>query len=216
MRTGVPEKVNSHRAVAATAAIGLLFVAAGCSATTDEPSPLAEPDVVASASPTERATTERATTDRATAEATTAETAVPQTDETDETDDTASGPPASEPAAAPSPTEENLEVTVITFSSPDPGGPAAANTGELVEENGCLVVHGGEAGPTLMVFREESDPQWQDGQLTFDGTTYPAGATLTFGGGEFPAADLQIPEECSGLPIWRTYLVTDQIAGPPN
>lgn len=99
------------------------------------------------------------------------------------------------------------QAAVITFSSPEPSGPAGATTGELVEKDGCLLIRLPDGQELLPLFRAESEPGWANGHLTFNGMTYPAGATLVFGGGDLPANEIDIPDTCRDVETWFTFIV---------
>lgn len=99
------------------------------------------------------------------------------------------------------------QAAVVTFSSAEPSGPAGATTGKLVEREGCLLIRLPGGQEVLPLFRAESGPGWADGQLTFGGMTYPAGETLVFGGGDLPANEIDIPDTCSDVETWFTFMV---------
>ncbi|GAA1134394.1 hypothetical protein GCM10009582_35040 [Arthrobacter flavus] len=121
-------------------------------------------------------------------------------------------PSETKTTAVSSPTEAegvSGKPTVHTFSSPDSAGPAGALTGQLVEVDGCLLVVTRADELVLPIFREESNPEWRNEQLTFDGTTFPAGAMLTLGGGELPSTDIDRQESCGDVTSWHTFMVLE-------
>lgn len=114
----------------------------------------------------------------------------------------ATGTAASEdPTAVPS-----IPAGVATFSSPGEGGDSALLKGVLVEEGGCVYVTiSGSSARWIPVFRQESSPLWSNGQLTFDGVTYEAGAVVGLGGGESSVGRHPVPTGCKNIQQWRVF-----------
>ncbi|MBE0009640.1 MULTISPECIES: hypothetical protein [unclassified Arthrobacter] len=76
-----------------------------------------------------------------------------------------------------------------------------------MEEDGCLLIRLPGGQEVLPLFRAESEPVWANGQLTFDGIAYPAGATLMLGGGDLPSNEIDIPDTCRDVETWFTFMV---------
>ena len=111
------------------------------------------------------------------------------------------GPAQTEAAGPPS-------TRVLTFSSPGPGGPAAQVGGQLREVDGCLYITAEGTDPMVPIFRAESEPAWDNGELTFDGATYGAGDTLLLGGGEGGGGSGDgVPAACGDAPTWQVFSV---------
>ncbi|NOJ59797.1 hypothetical protein [Arthrobacter sp. 260] len=182
-----------RRAQFAGALIGLI-VLSGCGAEVDEASP-----------PESTATSFSSASHPETKAA-----ATPPDAEIAAVEDSTTSPAAPDETSAaevPAGEKELGRASVVTFSSPEPSGPAGATTGKLVEKEGCLLIRLPDGQELLPLFRAESEPGWANGQLTFDGITYPAGATLVFGGGDLPPNEIDIPDTCSDVETWFTFMV---------
>ena len=99
---------------------------------------------------------------------------------------------------------------IAVYSDSVPGGDAAALTGTLSEEDGCLyILSSNPSERWIPVFRGEDGPKWEDGTFTFAGISYDGSLALTMGGSE--GIDLNgnydIPSACDDSPKWQTWEV---------
>ncbi|MFD1848022.1 hypothetical protein [Arthrobacter flavus] len=111
-----------------------------------------------------------------------------------------SEPAPTTPAAAGSP--------LATYTPTGVGGDAALLTGSLILEDGCVYIEASDSTRVLAYF-PDTDASWSDGVLTFFGTDYQLGQTISLGGGASTVADTEensasffTPESCRPDSRW--------------
>lgn len=99
---------------------------------------------------------------------------------------------------------------LATYSNPEEAGDSAGISGRLVLEDGCVYLTSREFSERWVpVFRAESNPEWRDGTLTFDGEEFSGDETVGLGGSGRAGddADLSIPDACDDSPRWAAWQV---------
>lgn len=100
-------------------------------------------------------------------------------------------------------------VAVATRPGAHPGhGKDALNRGELMVENGCLVLgKDGVASAVAVVYAEGTQMRVVDGTIRIQGETYELGVTKDYGGGTHALDDpVDVPQECAELDLPLTDL----------
>lgn len=93
----------------------------------------------------------------------------------------------------------NLDEGVVTYDASSGAGNAAAFSGILVFENGCVRFENG----TIPLFPKE-ETSWDGKNLVLNGVTYQMGDTIDVGGGEATRDDstAHVPDRCGDGPLW--------------
>ena len=93
----------------------------------------------------------------------------------------------------------NLDEGVVTYDASSGAGNAAALSGVLVFENGCVRLENG----TIPLFPED-ETSWDGEVLVLNGVTYRMGDTIDVGGGETTrdVSTADVPDSCGDGPLW--------------
>jgi hypothetical protein len=93
----------------------------------------------------------------------------------------------------------NKDAGAVTYDASSGAGNAAALSGVLVFENGCVRLENG----TIPLF-PRNKTSWDGDVLVLDGVTYRIGDTIEVGGGEASreTSTADVPDRCGDGPLW--------------
>ena len=93
----------------------------------------------------------------------------------------------------------NLDEGAVTYDASSGAGNAAALSGVLVFEHGCVQLENG----TIPLFPED-ETSWDGEVLVLNGVTYQMGDTIDVGGGQTSrdVSTADVPDRCGDGPLW--------------